>query len=61
MQVNPRCPLDQLPGVKLREDVPEGFIDGPVPAEEAHRGEEDEPQDGKTKVHTGHRVSYEVR
>lgn len=32
--------------------VPEGLVDGPVPADESHRGEEDEPEDGQTEVNT---------
>lgn len=32
--------------------LPEGSVDRPVPTDEGHRGEEDEPEDGQTKVHT---------
>lgn len=32
--------------------VPEGLVDGSVPADEGHGGEEDEPKDGQAKVNT---------
>lgn len=43
-----------------RISVPEGLVDGSVPADEGHRGEEDEPKDGQTKVNTVLRVCSEV-
>ena len=42
-----------------REDIPGGFIDGSVPADESDRAEEKEPEDGKAKVHTVPAVCYE--
>lgn len=41
--------------------VPEGLVDGPVPADERHWGEEDEPEDGQTKVDPTLSVCSEVR
>lgn len=31
---------------------PEGPVDWSVPADEGHRGKQDEPEDGQTKIHT---------
>lgn len=42
------------------KSLPEGFVNWPVPADKRHRGEEDEPQDGQTEVHTFSSVSGEV-
>ena len=42
-----------------REDIPEGFIDGSVPADKSDRAEENEPEDGKAKVHTVVALRYE--
>lgn len=43
------------------EDSPEGLVDGPVPAEEGARSEEDEPQDGEAEIYTVGGISGEVR
>lgn len=39
--------------------VPEGLVDWPIPADKRHRGKEDEPEDGQTKVNTILRVCSE--
>ena len=43
-----------------QNSVPEGLVDGPVPADEGHRGEEDEPEDGQTEVNPVLSVCSEV-
>ena len=45
---------------RLGSAVPEGSVDRPVPADEGHGGEEEEPEDGQTEVHTVLRVYSEV-
>ncbi len=45
---------------KQRTSVLEGLVDGPVPADEGHRREEDEPEDGQAEVDTVLRVCSEV-
>lgn len=37
-----------------------GLVNGSVPADEGHWGEEDEPEDGQTKVYPFLRVCSEV-
>jgi len=39
---------------------PEGLVDGPVPADEGHGREEEEPEDGQTEVHAVLRAGGEV-
>lgn len=41
---------NEAPAANFKSSVPEGLVDGPVPADKGHRGEEDEPEDGQTKV-----------
>lgn len=40
--------------------IPEGFVDGPVPTDEGHGGEDDEPEDGEPEVDAGRRAASEV-
>lgn len=47
--------------LKPNDEAPEGPVHRSVPADEGHRGEEDEPEDGQTKVHAISSVCYEVR
>lgn len=40
--------------------MPEGFVHWPVPTDERDGGEEDEPEDGQTKVHPRVWIGSEV-
>lgn len=41
-------------------NLPEGLVHRPVPADEGHWSEEDEPEDGESKVYTVRSVCCEV-